>query len=301
MTSEVMTSLAPGNTNTGAARVYKARSYLFTLNEPSKYELLKNHLTGLKTLTYLISAREYAPTTGHEHIHIYAHFSEQYRLSKKIISTGVHIDKCRGSPKQCIEYVRKDGNIIDEIGEIVHQGCKSVQELRETPMDQCDPHLYRIKKEIDDEQREMDIFMNMLTEIENDNLQAPEIVYVTGCTGAGKTYTGYKYALSVERKDKIGKLQLKSDFVKIINKNADTFVIEEFRPSQMHAADFLQLTDKYGYSCNVKGGFYTIRPKRIIICSIIPPEDIYHDEVNEQFLRRITKRVDLGGKSWNEL
>ena len=50
-------------------------------------------------LDYLISAKEKAPTTGHEHIHIYIHFESSYKLSKKILSTGVHVDICRGSPK----------------------------------------------------------------------------------------------------------------------------------------------------------------------------------------------------------
>lgn len=69
--------------------------------------------------------------------------------------------------------------------------------------------------------------------------------------------------------------------------------IEEFRPSQIKASDFLQLTDKYGFRCNTKGGFATLRPEKIIICSIIPPEQIYKEEVNKQFLRRITETIDL--------
>ena len=32
----------------------------------------------------------------------------------------------------------------------------------------------------------------------------------------------------------------------------------------------------------------------IIICSIIEPENIYHEEVNKQFMRRITEIINLG-------
>lgn len=292
MTSEVMTSIAPGNTNTGAT--LKARAYQFTLNQPAVYDKLKSILTGLKTMDYLISCKEEAPTTGHEHIHVYAHFSQQYRLAQKIRDLGCHIECCRGSPKQNIAYIRKGGCVLDEIGEEPHQGARTVKELRETSIDCVDPHLYRVKKQIDAEERDLSTFMDMLEEIEQDQLRGPKVVYITGDSGKGKTYGAYKRALKEYPKNKIGKLTLKNDFIDVINPEADCYVIEEFRPSQIKASDFLQLTDKYGYRCNVKGGFVTLRPKMLIICSIIPPERIYKEEINVQFLRRITERVDLG-------
>lgn len=291
MTSEVMTSIAPGNTKPGAL---KARAYQFTLNQPELYDRLKTILTGLKTMDYLISCREKAPTTGHEHIHVYAHFSQQYRLPQKIRDLGCHVECCRGSPKANIAYIRKDGDILDEIGEEPHQGARTVKELREADMDCVDPHLYRVKKQIDMEQRDLSTFMGMLEEIEKDQLRGPEVIYITGDSGKGKTYTAYKTALENYAKEKIGKLTLKNDFIDVVNADADCFVIEEFRPSQIKASDFLQLTDKYGYRCNVKGGFATLRPKMLIICSIIPPEQIYKEEINKQFMRRITKHVNLG-------
>lgn len=287
-----MTSIAPGNTKPGAA--LKARAYQFTLNQPEVYDKLKDILTGLKTMDYLISCKEIAPSTGHEHMHVYAHFSQQYRLSQKIRDLGVHIEVCRGSPKQNIDYIRKDGEIIDEIGEEPHQGVRSVKELKEASIDCVDPHLYRIKKQVDAEQRDLSTFMNMLEEIEQDQLRGPNVIYITGDSGKGKTYGAYKRALKEFPKEKIGKLTLKNDFIDVINEDADCFVIEEFRPSQIKASDFLQLTDKYGYRCNIKGGFATLRPKCLIICSIIPPEQIYREEINKQFMRRITEHINLG-------
>ena len=275
-----MTSIAPGNTKPGAA--LKARAYQFTLNQPEVYDKLKDILTGLKTMDYLISCREIAPSTGHVHMHVYAHFSQQYRLSQKIRDLGVHIEICRGSPKQNIAYIRKEGDIIDEIGEEPHQGARTVKDLKETSIDCVDPHLYRIKKQIDMEQRDLSTFMDMLEEIEKDQLRGPNVIYITGDSGKGKTYGAYKRALKDYPREKIGKLTLKNDFIDVINEDADCFVIEEFRPSQIKASDFLQLTDKYGYRCNIKGGFATLRPKCLIICSIIPPEQIYKEEINKQ-------------------
>ena len=286
-----MTSQAPGST---IPRSFKARAFQFTLNQVEKYAELKRLLTSLKTLSYMISCSEIAPKTGHEHIHIYAHFSQQYTLSKKIMSIGAHIELCKGSPKQNIDYIKKDGKIIDEIGEIPHQGMRSVRELREANIDDVDPHLYRIKQQLDDEKRDEETFFQMLREIKKDELKAPEIIYITGASGKGKTYTAYKMATDKYDERDIGKLTLNNDFVDIVNKKAKCYIIEEFRPSQMKASNFLQLTDKYGYRCNIKGGFCTLRPECIIICSILPIEDIYHDEHNTQFKRRVTNVVDLG-------
>ena len=144
------------------------------------------------------------------------------------------------------------------------------------------------------EQRDLSTFMDMLEEIEKDQLRGPNVIYITGDSGKGKTYGAYKRALKDYPREKIGKLTLKNDFIDVINEDADCFVIEEFRPSQIKASDFLQLTDKYGYRCNIKGGFATLRPKCLIICSIIPPEQIYKEEINKQFMRRITEHINLG-------
>lgn len=290
MTSEVTTSEAPGNTKPVA---FRARAFQFTLNEPEYYEDLKAELTRLKSLDYLIACREKAPTTGHEHVHVYAHFSSQYKLNQKILSFGAHIEICKGSPKQNIAYIRKDGNVIDELGEEPHQGIKSVRELREMNVDDVDPHLYRIKKEIDEDKREEEGFFSMLKEIKSNNLKAPTIYYLTGKPGNGKTYKAYQIALENYPEEQIGRIAINNNFFKITNEKAKCFVIEEFRPSQLHASDFLQFIDKYGFNANVKGGFKYIRPEMILICSVMRPQDIYSYEMNEQFMRRISKIIEV--------
>lgn len=292
MTTEVTTTEASGNTTTSA---FRGRAFQLTLNQVDKYEGLKKEFMNLKTCDYFLAAKERAPTTGHEHVHIYVHFSQPYKLNKKIMSYGAHIEVCRGSPKQNINYVKKDGDVIDEQGEVPHQGyAHTVAEMREMSVDDVEPHLLRIKKEIDREQRDKDVFFEMLREIQNDDLKAPEVIYRIGDTGKGKTYGGYKLALSKFKVEEIGKLTFHHGFCDVINENALCYCIEEFRPSQMTATDFLQLTDKYGYRVNTKGGFVTLRPKCLIISSIIPPEQLYeNEEVNRQFMRRITKIINM--------
>ena len=55
-------------------------------------------LTKLKSCDYIYAGKEFAPTTLHEHIHCYVHFTSSYKLSQKILDTGVHVDICRGNP-----------------------------------------------------------------------------------------------------------------------------------------------------------------------------------------------------------
>lgn len=273
----------------------KARRFQLTLNDCGKYEDLVSYLLHLKSLQYFISCKELAPTTNHEHIHIYICFSTPIKLSLNKIC-GAHIEKCRGSHKQNIDYIRKDGDIIEEYGEEPRErgGSHTVAELEQIDKpDDLDWKEYNVWTKIKAKKDDRNIFITMLDEISKDELKSPTIFYITGGTGKGKTYKAYKMALERYEKEYIGKLTLKNEFIDIINENAKCYVIEEFRPSQIKASDFLQLTDKYGYRCNIKGGFKTLRPECIIICSIIPPTEIYKEEVNKQFLRRITKIIDL--------
>ena len=285
MATEVMATEARGNT--------KARAYQLTLNDLTRLETLKQNLMSYKSLRYMmIGAIEEAPTTGHEHVHIYAYFKTPIRLPIKKCC-GAHIEPAMGTFNDNLQYLTKEGDLTFEWGERPHQGLKTIKELKEMDSDDVPPQYYNVKKRIDQKQRDEDVFFQMLDEIEQDELKAPEIVYITGGTGKGKTYTAYKRALKEFEKSKIGKLTLKNEFFDVINEKAECFIIEEFRPSQIKASDFLQLTDKYGYRCNIKGGFCTLRPKKIFICSIIPPEQIYKEEVNKQFMRRITEVIDL--------
>lgn len=285
MATKVLATHARGNT--------KARAFQLTLNEKNRLQELLENMKTYKTLTYYaVSALEKGHETEHEHYHIYLHFSAPIKLNVKKCA-GAHIEYCRGSYQDNLKYLTKQGPLTEEWGEKPHQGAKTVKELKEMSIEDVPPNYYTIKKKIDEEEKSKNEFFEMLDEIKNDNLKAPEIVYITGGTGKGKTYTAYKLALEKYDKQNIGKITLKNDFFNVVNESAKCFVIEEFRPSQIKASDFLQLTDKYGYSANIKGGFVYLRPEMIIICSIIEPEDIYKEEINQQFLRRITKTINL--------
>lgn len=300
MTTEVITTEVAGNTKTAT---FRSRAFHVVIHECDKFEDYKNDLIKLKSLTYMLAYKETAPTTGKEHIHVYLYFSGVYRYSQKLMNYKFHVEIARGSPQQNIAYISKDGHKIFEYGEQPKQGCRTVAELKEMNINDVPPQYVRIKKELDEEQRENDEFLNMLDEIEADELKAPKIFYLTGQPGKGKTYSAYKLALKLYNKNEICKVDINNNFFKFTgNKCGKCHIIEEFRPSDIRASKFLEYIDKYGFNANVKGGFHYVRPECVIICCVIPPTDIYkNEEINTQFTRRITRTYNLDYEGIDEL
>lgn len=274
--------------NTSRPRVPKARDWQFTLNEVDKWNNLLAYLSNLKSLGYGIACHEVAPTTGHEHIHVYTHFTNMFSPSIRKCQ-GAHIERCNGSPKQNIEYIRKDGDIIWEFGDEPKQGARTIGELKKSKdLDSLPIAVANIAERVLQKERAKESFMDMLTEIENDSLTAPDVYYITGEPGEGKTYGAYKLALASYPKEKIGRIKFCNQFAVIDNEEAECFVIEEFRASDLRASELLQLLDKYGTNVNTKGGFVYIRAKCIILCSIFEPDELYQrSELTGQFIRRI--------------
>lgn len=295
--------VASGPNNTKCGTIYR-RIYLLTLNEKTLefYKDIIKYLTGLKSFQYLLCCEHIGQENKHYHIAL--QLKACLKLSIKKLH-GAHIDSMKfGSINKIINYCRCLDNKhqklgiksveIDEIGEVkLNGGFKTVREILESNEEELkdvDPKIYRICKEIKNEQREKDSFNDMLNEIRNECLKAPEVIYINGLPGQGKTYGAYKECVKIEEdNNKIGKLTIQNNFCSFINPTAENLIIEEFRPNQMYASDFLQLTDKYGYQANIKGGKQYVRPKRIFICSVLHPSEIYKDENNAQFIRRITK------------
>lgn len=272
-----MASQGSGNT--------KCRAFLITLNEVEKYNNLKQYLLSLKTLDYLLSAEELAPTTGHCHIHIYCHFKNMIKLSLKKMC-GAHIDGCRGTPKQCIEYVKKDGKIIDEIGDEPHQGrALTIKELKETKDAEQLPdwHQYNI--------------WSKLQTIENNNIDVDDwsktvkVYYIQGPSGCGKT----EKAKSIVR-DNIEKYGKSINIVKYENNfwvgtgTANIAIYDDFRSSHMKASEFINFIDYNKHSMNIKGGSIQNNYQLIIITSVESITEIYRNmtgEPRQQWIRRV--------------
>lgn len=118
----------------------------------------------------------------------------------------------------------------------------------------------------------------MLNEIEKDELKGPDVYYFTGDSGKGKTYNAMKKALELHKKEEILFISFNDNFTHIRGGNRNNpkcIIIDELRPSDIKPAMFLSITDKYGATLNIKGGSIYIRPKTIIISSILDPTQLY--------------------------
>ena len=171
-----------------------------------------------------------------------------------------------------------------------------VERMSVTDRKQLGIQYKNIIDKMNETERRESSFRNMLAEIRDDKLEAPEVYYIEGQPGEGKTYGAYKLALSKFKLEEIGRIKFCNQFAVIDIEDAKCFVIEEFRASDLRASELLQLMDKYGTNVNVKGGFVHLRPKCIIICSIFSPTELYkHDELSDQFIRRLKMKYRAEG------
>lgn len=281
MTSEVTTSQASGNT-IPSAPVFRARSFLLTLNECEKYDGLRNELTKLKSLTYLVSAKETAPTTGHEHIHIYAHFESNYKLSKKILSFGAHVDICRGSPKQCIDYVKKDGNILDEIGTEPQQGkSHTVQELQEiSDPEELDWKEFNTWKAIRARPQKIKA---------GEWKKEVKVYYIWGPSGIGKSNM-IEDIIAKENIEEFEEVKHIGEFWQGVVDGNGACVYDDWRDSHMKASEFINFIDYRIHNMNIKGGSVKNKYNVIIISTVQDPNMIYsslYGEPRKQWMRRM--------------
>lgn len=139
--SQKQSQVSPGNTNN---RTNFARFFQITLNNEkngdvlacnyildNKYNNIIKYLKGRKQLKYFISCKE-LNKKGFYHYHIYCQFEKSTKLSIKKMQ-GAHIEICRGSVDENIDYIKKDGNIIEEYGnKILNYNKMSIKEVLET-------------------------------------------------------------------------------------------------------------------------------------------------------------------------
>lgn len=262
----------------------KARRFQLTLNETFKYPQLFEYLTSLNSLSYLISCKEIAPSTGHEHIHIFICLSNPIKLSVKKCC-GAHIEYCKGTIKQNIEYIRKDGNILDEIGEVPRErgGSHTVAELATIEDgNELDWKEYNTWKRIQSEKA---------NDIKITDWYKPDIkvTYIWGDSGVGKS----KYARDKcieEGIDTVNVVKHSGDFWIGVG-NAKCAIYDDFRPSDMKPSEFINFIDYNKHTLNIKGGSKQNEYTRIFITSVIDPQYMYSgmisDEPRKQWMRRM--------------
>lgn len=265
-----------GNTTSLNTSFIRARSLQLTLNQIDFYNEIKNFLTNLKSFKYLISCKETAPTTGHEHIHIYVNFNNCIKLSLKNFK-GAHIEKCKGTPKQNINYIKKDGNILDEEGEEPHQGQQKIKDALKT-----DPEVLKENYNIQ--------YYNIINKIikeqtyilnEDNNFKDISIYYFYGNDRQklfktalsfinGEQYTEFFY----DNKIFYGNYHINSKYC----------ILKDFKDNEMNINVFKDFIDNYKHYIRIQYETVLNHFTTIIILSTQPYYSIYNKEIRNYII-----------------
>lgn len=302
MASEVMASHASGNTKTEAYKCPKKRAFLLTFNENAVENCMKcaAKFKTLKTCEYYISCKEYNKA-GNEHCHMYVHFNNMYAIPQKLmLQTKMHIDIAIGSPKQNIDYVKKEGSkwehkksyqrteIIEEYGVEPKQGQMTIKELREIQNsdDLPDWKQYNVWKQVKNEHKKTKV---------KDWYKKVEVIWIQGPSEAGKS----KKVVEICEEKGIEEFdEVKYDGDHNFWLNADgaggCCVYDDFRDSHMKASEFVNFIDYNVHNMRIIGGSVKNNYNTIIITTIQRIDEIYRGskEPNWQWIRRV-KVIDM--------
>ena len=283
-----------GNTKPDEGIIIQARHFQLTLNEINNYNKIKNYLMGLKNINYFISCLEVAPTTQKKHIHIYIQFEKSFRLrSRKVCNC--HIEKCRGTPQQNIDYIKKDENILDEWGEPRNSGnytIENIKKLEKEEREQLPIQYYNIIQKINLEEANQLTLEEFSKEI--------EVKYIWGESGIGKTQKAKELIKEYFNKNNknnnnntFNLVKYENNFWMGVSEISEVALYDDFRDSHMKPSEFINFIDYNVHCMNVKGGYIKNKYKYIIITSVQDPQTLYRfvqekdEEPKKQWIRRM--------------
>lgn len=271
-----------------AKKCKKARAFQLTINEIDRAGDVLNYLRGLQT-NYLIACREKAPTTGHEHIHVYVQFPTPHALSLKKVE-GAHIEVCRGSPEQNIAYIKKDGDIIAEEGTprlCYVPSIKDAKAMDSDVLQGLNLNFYNVVQKIEAEKRK--------AISPEDYYKKVEVYWIWGESGAGKT----RYAVNDMLKKgirKFNEVKMVGEFWHGVQEGCEVALYDDWRDNHMKPTELINFIDYNKHIMNIKGGSVRNNYKTIYITSLQSPEQIYTkvpEETQKQWLRRIKEIIHL--------
>lgn len=271
-----------------AKKCKKARAFQLTINDVDSAGDVFNYLRGLQN-NYLIACREKAPTTGHEHIHVYVQFPTPHALSLKKVG-GAHIEVCRGSPEQNISYIKKDGDVIVEEGTprlCYVPSIKDAKSMDSDVLEGLNLNFYNVVQKIEAEKKK--------AISPADYYKKVEVYWIWGESGAGKS----KYAVNDMVKkgiEKFNEVKYDGNFWHGVQEDCEVALYDDWRDNHMKPTELINFIDYNRHIMNVKGSSVRNNYKTIYITSLQSPEQIYikvPEETQKQWLRRIKEIIHL--------
>lgn len=253
-------------------------------------------------IQYIAFGKETCPTTQREHYQTWAYAKVAMRLTGwKKVFPGDHIEQMRGTFAENDTYCSKESELTTFGEKPMGNGKKrSLADLctRVTEAAQAGEPLCDVVTETDNQATYVQyhngidkLYKHVVTaklrKVDKDF--APEVIYVFGAPGTGKS----RYVR--ERDPEVFMVPV-SDKYKWHDgySGEDAVLYENVSLKNIDPDQLLVEIDRYYTQVSVKGGFVGWRPKRIYITSVYPLE-FFANEAGfshpQEFIRRVTRTV----------
>lgn len=249
-------------------------------------------------IQYLAYSNEICPTTGRPHCQAWAYSLQPMRFSAwKKVFPGAHIEKMIRSFIENDEYCSKTADLIEfgvrpmgngqkrslqELGMEVVRAAQAAESLSELVIQEDNVGTYVQYHNGFDKVYKHAVTAKM-RKVDKDF--APEVIYIFGAPGSGKTRYVYDHDPEVFRIPADDNYKWKDGYY-----GQDAVLYDNVSLKNISPDRFLTEIDRYYCQVSVKGGFVGWRPKRIYITSVYPL-DVLADGVGFSHPAELTRRV----------
>lgn len=259
------------------------RNFCFTLNNWTQVEY--DELQRNNAFEYIIIGKEVGET-GTPHLQGYCELKKRTRFATVCGYFGNrgHIEARRGTQDQAIDYCKKGGEFA-EYGQRRIQGVRvDLDRIRTIAADDGMREVTRVGN-----LQQIHVAEKFLTYNETARNWLTEVIWIWGPSGSGKS----KKAREIINMDDCFIKNEGSKWWDGYDGHED-IILDDFRDSWWPLTNMLGILDRYEYRVEVKGGWRQLKPKRIVITTIRPPEAHYMGlgEPSMQLLRRLSQVIN---------
>ncbi len=256
----------------------KARAFVFTLNNYTDEEETKIHEVDC---VYLIVGREVGSGgTSHLQGYVYWKDAKSFRAAKRSLgSDRIHIEAAKGTAADSQKYCSKDGEAFEK-GVLPRPGSRSdlsgIRVLLEGGAGMRD--ILGMCQNLQGA-RYAELWLKYN---ERERETKPEVYWLYGPTGTGKSYTAEVCCGSDRFRVWDGKWFDRYD-------GQPNIILDEFRGDWMKFTRLLKLIDRYPFMVETKGGSRQLVNEVFVFTSAEHPRYVYeqgHEQLN-QLMRRI--------------
>jgi len=249
-----------------------------------------------KNWKYFICGEEFCPETQKKHLQCFG-VSKSPRTIKSLIKELAprHVEVCKGSPGENMDYCQKGGE-WEEWGERPQRQGKrgDIDVVRECVKDGGN---MRDVVEVASSYQSIRVAEKYFEYREKRRSWKPVVEWYFGGTGTGKTRSAVEKCVEAVGDD--GYWISDSSLKWWQGYDGHTHIIfDDFRGDYCKFHELLRILDRYPYRIECKGGARQLLATHIYITSPFSPFDVYkkNEEDVEQLIRRIDTIKDFGGR-----